>query len=61
MYKVEIDFDDASLAWRANKKTQGNGTYVYCCMQLTKQGKKCIRNATNNCEFCKMHHKMVTK
>lgn len=27
--KVVIDFDAASIAWRANKKYIGNGTYVY--------------------------------
>ena len=27
--KVEIYFDEASKAWRANKKSIGNGCYVY--------------------------------
>lgn len=61
LYTVEIDFDDASLAWRSNKKSKGNCTYIYCCMQVTKQGKKCIRTAVNNCDFCKMHQKTSTK
>lgn len=29
LYEVDIDFDDASKAWRANKKSIGNGQYVY--------------------------------
>ena len=29
LYEVNIDFDDASKAWRANKKSIGNGQYVY--------------------------------
>ncbi len=28
-YKVNIDFDEASLAWRANKIYLGNGEYKY--------------------------------
>ena len=28
-YNVCIDFDSASLAWRANKKHVGNGEFVY--------------------------------
>jgi hypothetical protein len=26
---VNIDFDEASTAWKANKKSKGNGTYRY--------------------------------
>ena len=29
LYEVNIDFDEASEAWRANKKYIGNGTYKY--------------------------------
>jgi len=29
LYEVDIDFDDASEAWRANKKSIGNGQYKY--------------------------------
>jgi hypothetical protein len=28
-YKVNIDFDEASLAWRANKIRLENGEYQY--------------------------------
>ena len=28
-YSVDIDFDEASNAWRANKHSTGNGTFVY--------------------------------
>ena len=27
--EVNIDFDEASKAWKANKKSNGNGTYTY--------------------------------
>ena len=29
LFEVNIDFDEASEAWRANKKYIGNGTYKY--------------------------------
>ena len=28
-YKVEIDFDEASKAWRVNKTPIGNGQFIY--------------------------------
>lgn len=39
----EIDFDEASREWRANKKTKPNGCYEYVCGQITKTGNKCQR------------------
>jgi hypothetical protein len=58
LYEVNIDFDEASEEWKANKKYIGNGTYKYVC------GKKGIRN--DNCmlkclpgeEYCKYHLKV---
>jgi hypothetical protein len=29
LYDVDIDFDEASIAWRANKKSIGNGQFKY--------------------------------
>jgi hypothetical protein len=29
LYEVDIDFDEASEAWRANKTSIGNGQYKY--------------------------------
>lgn len=29
LYEVDIDFDEASKAWRQNKISLGNGTYDY--------------------------------
>lgn len=34
--KVEMDFDESSKAWKANKKSMGNGRYKYICTKLTK-------------------------
>jgi hypothetical protein len=56
-YEVIIDFDGASQAWRANKKSVGNGTYKYVCASICKSGKQCNRNPLTNEEFCKLHYK----
>lgn len=56
IYEVNIDFDEASEAWKANKKSIGNGSYKYICLQKTKQGKSCKREACPQCDYCKIHH-----
>ena len=35
-YEVNIDFDEASAAWKANKKSLGNGCYKYIKMPKQK-------------------------
>ena len=55
LYEVNIDFDGASEAWRKNKKSKGNGTYVYKCEHICLSGKQCIREALPDCDYCKMH------
>jgi len=55
LYKVEINFDEASEAWRANKKCIGNGHYKYICTQKTKTGNQCKRESLKSCNHCKMH------
>jgi len=55
LYEVNIDFDKASNAWRANKKSIGNGTFKYICCGLTKTGNKCNRQSLENSEYCKIH------
>ena len=54
-----IDFDEASKCWKENKKSKGNGTYVYKCSALTKEGKPCKREAMKvvGAETCNMHKK----
>jgi len=54
-FEVIIDFDEASEAWRQNKKKQPNGCYKYVCMGITKKGDPCKRLALNVEDFCKMH------
>ena len=55
LYKVEIDFDEASEVWRANKKCIGNGHYKYICCQKTKTGNPCKRESLKFCDYCKIH------
>lgn len=55
LYSVEIDFDEASEAWKANKKSMGNGTYKYTCLQKTKTGNSCKKEALPSSDFCKVH------
>lgn len=54
MYKVEIDFDEASRYWRKNKIELGNGEFRYCCSQLTKKGEKCKNKILKN-NLCRIH------
>ena len=56
-YTVEIDFDGASQAWRANKKQLPNCCYQYICGQVTISGTKCCRKPVGNTERCAIHKK----
>ena len=50
---VNIDFDEASAAWKENKKSVGNGCYKYKCSSgLCKN--VCSSPFTN---VCKRHNK----
>jgi hypothetical protein len=54
-YEVNIDFDEASAAWKANKKSIGNGQYKYICVM--KIGSNlCRREAMKGCDACKTHN-----
>ena len=62
LYEVNIDFDEASEAWKSNKKYMGNGTYKYVCCGHYKNGKSCNRTATfdildlkDDGMYCKIH------
>ena len=58
LYEVNINFDEACEAWRANKKHIGNGMYKYMCCGITKTGKKCNRQSLFNYDYCKIHKKI---
>ena len=55
--KVDIDFDEASKAWKSNKKSIGNGCYKYICTKITKTGKQCKNDSLRNCDYCRLHNK----
>ena len=57
LYEVNIDFDEASAAWRSNKKPIGDGTFKYICCGITKTGNKCTKEPLQNSEYCKIHTK----
>ena len=40
---MDIDFDAASIAWRANKKKMGNGWFAYKCQYFHSNGKQCSK------------------
>uniref|UniRef100_A0A6C0BA10 Uncharacterized protein n=1 Tax=viral metagenome TaxID=1070528 RepID=A0A6C0BA10_9ZZZZ len=52
-----FDFDEASAAWRSNKKSIGNGSYKYICEEICKNGKKCGQTCVQHDELfiCKRH------
>jgi hypothetical protein len=55
-YEVNIDFDEASAAWKANKKSTGSGCYKYICEHKNKNNKKCRKNPIPGCDFCSKHN-----
>ncbi len=55
LYEVNIDFDEASEAWKSNKKSIGNGQYVYICGATLKNGKKCQRKPKKDSTTCFQH------
>ena len=57
--EVYINFDEASAAWKANKKSIGNGSYKYiCCAEKNDtNGKKCGIKCLMGEMYCRMHYK----
>lgn len=61
LYEVNIDFDGASEAWRANKKSIGNGSYKYLCAKLSKNNNCCDNKCLPGEDYCKTHLKMFNE
>ena len=59
IYEVNIDFDEASKAWRSNKKSIGNGSYKYLCSKKNKINKNCIYKCLPSVDYCKSHLCMI--
>ena len=55
-----IDFDEASKAWKANKRSIGNGSYVYICVAKTKSGKFCKIKPQKHSDYCHVHSDLNT-
>ncbi len=60
IYEVNIDVDDASAAWRMNKKSTGGGCYKYICEAKTLLGNNCLREPMKGCAYCKTHNKLTS-
>ena len=60
-YEVNIDFDEASEAWRANKKSIGNGSYKYLCVKICKNNNYCSNKCLHGEDYCKTHLKILNK
>jgi len=58
LYEVNIDFDEASREWRANKKHIGNCHYLYVCGTICKNGNPC-QNTVQNGDLCHIHNKRL--
>jgi hypothetical protein len=58
LYEVNIDFDDASNHWRENKKSIGNGCFVYRCARLGIHNNRCILRCLPGEDYCATHLKM---
>ena len=55
LFEVNIDFDEASQYWNANKKRTGEGSYKYVCGKPLKNGNFCKRNIKNDKYTCSIH------
>jgi hypothetical protein len=55
IYKVIIDFDQAIEAWKANKRSVGNGCYKYLCNYKCKSGLLCKREPKQGEYYCSSH------
>lgn len=58
LYEVNIDFDKASIEWKKNKLSIGNGSYRYLCKQRGINNNICIKKCLQGEEYCSVHFKM---
>jgi hypothetical protein len=58
LYEVEIEFDEASEAWKQNKMSIGNGSYRYLCKKRGIRNNICIKKCVQGEEYCCVHLKM---
>ena len=53
---IEIDFDEASTAWRSNKNSLKNGCYSYICGYTLRTGGLCERCPIDGSDYCIRHN-----
>lgn len=58
LYEVNIDFDEASEAWKSNKRSIGNGSYKYVCSKKGKNNNCCLTKCLPGEIYCKTHFTM---
>ena len=58
IYEVNIDFDEASEAWKANKRSINNGSYRYVCAKKGICNNMCIAKCLPGEIYCRTHLKM---
>ena len=61
LYEVNIDFDEASEAWKSNKRSIGNGSYKYVCAKKGKNNNCCLSKCLPGEIYCKTHLKMFNE
>ena len=61
LYEVNIDFDEASRAWKSNKRSIGNGSYKYVCSKIGKNNNNCLTKCLPGENYCKTHLKMFNE
>jgi hypothetical protein len=61
LFEVNIDFDEASEAWKANKRSIGNGSYKYVCAKKGKNNNNCSIKCLSGEIYCKTHLKMFNE
>jgi hypothetical protein len=61
LYNIDIDFDEASEAWRQNKKHIGQGHFKYTCTGFKKDGSKCISTCYKDSIYCWSHRGTIKK
>lgn len=55
-YEVDINFDEASRAWKMNKKSIGFGSYKYTgCIYKFKNGHMCGKETVHDTNYCLAH------
>jgi hypothetical protein len=61
LYEVNIDFDEASKAWKQNKKQVEQGHFQYICTVVKQDGTKCGKTCSNTNgtegQYCRTHKK----